>query len=437
MDKINKVAVFGMGKSGRAAVALAKKLRQDLYAVNRGKPDDWYHAENLDGLLEICSCYSEEDFAQHFHKMDEIVISPGIPTTHPALRKAVEKGVPILSEIEYAYRVTKDIPVIAITGSNGKTTSTTMIAEVLKKAGKKVFCGGNIGVPYCDLALSGEKPDYAVIEVSSFQLETIHEFHPMIGLILNIVPNHGERYDSVKDYAIAKFRMLKNMNAQDFLILGTENPYLEYLKECHVEKTHFTKGNLPEEFKFDFSKAKVKGEHNEANFFAAWKVLQRLNIPDLQNIFQEFINEFPGVAHRLEFVLSKDGLTIYNDAKSTNLTATETAIKAFRHDPSPLHLIIGGKLRNEADKMLPGLLPYKDEVDTIFTIGDVSERLYEELKNDFTVVKAGDIKSAFELIKNGNLKGNLVFSPAFPSFDQFKNYVDRGEKFKAGAKETF
>lgn len=435
MDKINKVAIFGMGKSGQAAVALAKKLRQDLYAVNRGKPEDWYYAEKLDKLLEICSCYSEEDFAQHFHKMDEIVISPGIPTTHPALKKAVEKGVPILSEIEYAYRLTKDIPVIAITGSNGKTTTTTMIAEALKKAGKKVFCGGNIGVPYCDLPLSAEKPDYAVIEVSSFQLETIHEFHPVIGLILNIVPNHGERYDSVKDYAIAKFQMLKNMTEKDFLILGTENPYLSYLDECKVEKDLFTKGKLPSEFNFDFSYARVKGEHNEANFYAAWKVLQRLGIPDLQKLFQEFINEFPGVAHRLEFVLSKNGLTIYNDAKSTNLTATETAIKAFKHDPSPLHLIIGGKLRNEADRMLPGLLPYKDEIDTIFTIGDVTERLYEELKNDFNVIKAGDMKKVFELAKD--LKGNLVLSPAFPSFDQFKNYVDRGEKFKAWAKEAF
>ena len=436
MDKINKVAIFGMGKSGQAAVALAKKLRQDIYAVNRGKPEDWYHAENLDKLLEICSCYSEEDFAQHFHKMDEIVISPGIPVTHPSLAKAVEKGVPILSEIEYAWRVCREVPVIAITGSNGKTTTTTMIAEALKKAGKKVFCGGNIGIPYCDLPLSGDKPDYAVIEVSSFQLETIHDFHPVIGLILNIVPNHGERYDSVNDYAKAKFRLLKNMTAQDYLILGTENSYLDYVKDCEIPKNLFTKGKLPAEFRFDFSNAKVKGEHNEANFYAAWKVLERLKIPDLQNLFQEFINEFPGVAHRLEFVLSKNGLSIYNDAKSTNLTATETAIKAFKNDPSPLHLILGGKLRNESDKMLPGLLPYKDEIDTIFTIGDVTERVFEELKEHFLVVKAKDLKTVFEIAKTSSLKGNLVFSPGFPSFDQFKNYVDRGEKFKQWARET-
>lgn len=437
MDKINKVAIFGMGKSGLAAVALAKKLGQDLYAVNRGKPEDWFHSENLDELVDICTCFSEEDFAEHFHKMDEIVISPGIPVTHPSLVKAVEKGVPILSEIEYAWRLCKDVPVIAITGSNGKTTTTTMIAHALKKAGKKVFCGGNIGVPYCDLPHSGEKPDYAVIEVSSFQLETIHDFHPAVGLILNIVPNHSERYDSVHDYAKAKFRLLKNMTGSDLLILGSENPYLEEIKNHPVEKASFTKGKLPSEFQFDFSQAKVKGEHNEANFFAAWKVLERLNIPGLQFFFQEFINEFPGVAHRLEFVLSKNGLFLFNDAKSTNLTATETAIKAFKDDPSPLHLIIGGKLRNDADRVLPGLLPYKNEIDTIFAIGEVTDRVFEELKEHFLVVKANDVKSVFEMAKSGNLKGNLVLSPAFPSFDQFKNYVDRGEKFKQWAKESF
>lgn len=426
-----------MGKSGKSALKLARKHKQDVYIVNKGDPKEWWVSEQLDSLCSACSCFSEDDFAQHFHKMDEIVISPGIPTTHPALKRAVEKGVPILSEIEYAFRYTKDIPVIAITGTNGKTTTTTMIAEALTKAGKKVFCGGNIGTPYCDLALSEEKVDFAVIEVSSFQLETIHEFHPQIGLILNIFPNHSERYDNVHDYAKAKYRMLLNMTAQDHLILGTENPYLDDIKDHPAKRTYFTKGNLPKEFKakFDFTKARAKGEHNEANFFAAYEVLRLLGISDLENLFQAFINEFKGVAHRLEFVLEKDGLAIYNDAKSTNSLATTTAIKAFKDSKEPLYLILGGKLRNESDKLLPDLLPYKGKITKIFTIGDVTERLFEELGGEFEVVKAYDLKTVFNLAKS--LKGNLVFSPAFPSFDQFKNYVDRGEKFKEWAGEVF
>jgi UDP-N-acetylmuramoylalanine--D-glutamate ligase len=439
MNKINKVAIFGMGKSGKAALELAKKLKQDFYAVNKGPVESWYHAEKLEETVEKCACYSEDDFAAHFHKMDEIVISPGIPVTHPALKEAVLKQVPILSEIEYAYRLTQETPVIAITGTNGKTTTTTMIAEALKKAGKKVFCGGNIGVPYCELALSGEKVDYAVIEVSSFQLETIHDFHPAIGLILNVFPNHSERYDDVHDYAKAKFRLLKNMTKDDHLIVGLENSYLDDIKNHPVRKDFFQKGQLPKFFcdKFDFSQAKVRGEHNEANFYAAYKVLELLKIPHLDQLFQEFIHEFPGVAHRLEYVLAHDGLSIYNDAKSTNTLATTTAIKAFQDSPDKLYLILGGKLRNEADKVLPDLLPYKNNIARIFTIGDVTKRLAQELSQDFQVTEAGDLMSVFHMVKSEGLKGHLVFSPAFPSFDQFKNYVDRGEKFKQWAREVF
>jgi UDP-N-acetylmuramoylalanine--D-glutamate ligase len=437
MNKINKVAIFGMGKSGKSALALARKHKQDVYVVNKGDPKEWWVSEGLDHLCSACSCFSEEDFAQHFHKMDEIVISPGIPVTHPALVKAREKNIPIISEVEYAYRYTHHIPVIAITGTNGKTTTTTMITEALKKAGKKVFCGGNIGIPYCDLALSEEKVDYAVIEVSSFQLETIKDFHPKIGLILNVFPNHSERYDDVHEYARAKFRMLLNMTENDHLILGLENPYLNDINNHPAHKTFFQKGDLPSHFKtqFEFGKARARGEHNEANFYAAFEVLKLLEIENLEDLFQEFINEFPGVAHRLEFVLEKDGLTIYNDAKSTNSLATTTAIKAFKDSTHPLYLILGGKLRNETDRLLPELLPFKGKITRIFTIGDVTDRLFEELKNDFEVEKAFELKNVFQKVKG--LKGNVVFSPAFPSFDQFKNYVDRGDKFKTWAKEAF
>jgi UDP-N-acetylmuramoylalanine--D-glutamate ligase len=143
------------------------------------------------------------------------------------------------------------------------------------------------------------------------------------------------------------------------------------------------------------------------------------------------------VAHRLEFVLSSDGLSLYNDAKSTNSLATTTAIQAFKDSKEPLYLILGGKLRNEADRLLPDLLPYKNSIAKIFTIGDVTQRLESELGKDFECVPAGDLKSVFKFCQDKGLKGNLVFSPAFPSFDQFKNFVDRGERFKEWAREVF
>ncbi len=436
MDKINKVAVFGMGKSGIAAVKLARQKGLKVFAVNQGEPASWYLQDGLDAYLELSDCFSQEEF-KSFHEMDEIIISPGIPVTHPALKSAVEKGVSIISEIEFAWREVQDIPVIGITGTNGKTTTTTMIAELLKKAGKRVFCGGNIGVPYCEMALAKDSFDYAVIELSSFQLETIREFHPHIGLILNIFPNHSERYDEVHDYARAKFRMLMNMNQADYLILGTENAYLKDIESHPSQKMMFTKGELPEDFRntFNFSLARARGEHNESNFYAAYKVMEILKLKKREKLMQDFINEFPGVAHRLEFTLEKNGLTVYNDAKSTNSLATTTAIKAFKDANCPLHLILGGKLRNEGDRLLPELLPYKGLITTIFSIGDVTDRLLQELGQDFRVIPAKDLKRVFALTQEMKLTGNLVFSPSFPSFDQFKNYVDRGEKFKQWAKE--
>jgi UDP-N-acetylmuramoylalanine--D-glutamate ligase len=332
MNKINKVAIFGMGKSGRAALKLAKKMNQDYYVVSRGDPKVWREAEGIADICSSCSCFSEDEFAQHFAKMDEIIISPGISTSHPALTEARAKGVPIISEIEYAYRWAKHIPVIAITGTNGKTTTTTMISEALSRAGKKVFCGGNIGIPYSEIVLTSEKYDIAVIEVSSFQLETIKFFHPKVGLFLNLFPNHSERYDSIYDYGQAKMRLLTNMTAEDLMIFGTENPYLESIKNHPVRKIFFTQGMLPDSFtkKIDLTQALVKGEHNQANFFAAYEALRAIGIEDLDNLFQSFVREFKGVAHRLEFVLERDGFFIFNDAKSTNALATVTALKAFK-----------------------------------------------------------------------------------------------------------
>ncbi|HXH31051.1 MAG TPA: UDP-N-acetylmuramoyl-L-alanine--D-glutamate ligase [Bacteriovoracaceae bacterium] len=439
MDKINKVAVFGMGKSGKAALILAIKKGLDAFAVNKGVVASWYQDEKLNGIITAQKCFSEDEFIAQFAEMDLIVLSPGIPTTHPSLRAAVARGVPVISEIEFAYRYTRHIPVIAVTGTNGKTTTTTMIEEALRLAGKRVFCGGNIGVPYCELAVSQEAVDYAVIEVSSFQLETIKEFHPVMALILNVFPNHSERYDHVSDYAKAKNRILLNMGKNDHLILGTENEFLDEPRAHPASKTFFTKGDLPKAFreKFNFTGALVKGEHNEANFYAAYCVLEKLKIPTLDSLFQKFIDSFKGVAHRLEFVLTHEGLTVYNDAKSTNGLATTTAIKAFKDSREPLYLILGGKLRNEADTLLPDLLPYRGRIREIFTIGEVTERLYQELHRDFEVVRCFELKKVLEEVRGRQLKGNLVFSPAFPSFDQFRNYVDRGEKFKAWALETF
>lgn len=441
LQNVKRVAVFGMGKSGVAAVRLLKRCGLETHAVNEGEVSVWKDKDGLSEVLATEFMHSQPHGSDVFAQSDLIVISPGIPTTHEVLKAAVAKKVKIVSEIELAYWFTRETPVIAITGTNGKTTTTTMIFEALKLAGKKVFCGGNIGTPYCQMAqavLEGERFDYAVIEVSSFQLETIHEFHPTIALMLNLTPNHTERYHGLEDYGAAKFRMLKNMTANDQLILGEESGdwWLTQAQLHPVKKHLFSKAKLPAEFtsQFDFSRGVLVGSHNRANYFCAWKVLTLLKVPELKPLFQRFIETFRGVEHRLEFVGSFAGLKVYNDAKSTNAEATRTALAAFETS-EPLYLVMGGKLRSESDAFLADLLPFKNKITKIFTIGMTTERLYEELKGDFAVEKLFDLRAMFQMAKEKKLAGNLVFSPAHPSFDQFKNYVDRGQQFKKLALE--
>jgi len=439
LQNLQRVSVFGMGKSGVAAVRLLKSVGIETHAINEGAVDVWRAKDGLDAILSSEYLHTQDDALEIFASSGLIVISPGIPTTHPALAMANAAGVMVISEIELAYWFCRSVPVVAVTGTNGKTTTTTMIFEALKLAGKKVFCGGNIGIPYCEMAekaWAGETFDFAVIEVSSFQLETIRAFHPRIGLMLNLTPNHSERYTSVEDYGRAKLRLLLNMQAGDDLIVGEEaGDWIEWSAGTKATRHVFAKKNLPADFlkRFDFSKGVLVGAHNRANYFCAWKTLTLLDIPDLDRLFQNFIEKFAGVEHRLEYVGTFDGLKVYNDAKSTNGEATRTALAAFEGSED-LFLIVGGKLRNETDRLLPDLLAFKGRVKKIFTIGMTADRLVKELSGDFVTEAAHTLDQVFQLAKTQRLQGNLVFSPAHPSFDQFKNYVDRGQQFKTKAR---
>jgi UDP-N-acetylmuramoylalanine--D-glutamate ligase len=430
--KIKRIAVFGMALSGISAVKALVSLGLEVHAVNEGEPDHWKERKALEGIMSSSFLHAQAQADELFSQMEMIILSPGIPITHEVLKKARNKNVPILSEIELGFWLARNVPVIAITGTNGKTTTTTMIAEALERSGKKVFCGGNIGLPYTELFRSGKTFDYAVIEVSSFQLETIRDFHPMISFILNITPNHTERYTCIEDYAKAKWNITKNLKRGDLLVVGKPTySFPQDLYRGHWTKIEFDQKSLPFEFVqgFNFEVSKLKGDHNKANFYAAYCVLEFLQIPDRKVIFQQFIREFKGVPHRLEFVKNFNGLNIYNDAKSTNIEATKTALKAF-DDKEPCYLILGGKLRSESDVFLDDLKPFKKMITEIFTIGMTGERLFHELKNDFSVENVKTIEALIEKLKLKTLKGNLIFSPAHPSFDQFKNYVHRGEEFK-------
>lgn len=412
-----KIAIFGLARSGLAALKfLVNNTEHEVFAINQGNARSWANFEEVSKYISLDHCISQSLADDFLASIDRIILSPGISRQNKTLEKAIKANVEIISEIELAFEYSKT-PVIAITGTNGKTTTSTMVAQVLERSGKKVFLGGNIGTSYCEI-FNDSNYDYAVIEVSSFQLETIKTFKPQIAMLLNITQNHAERYDSIQDYADAKYKLFKNMGSSEKVLLGkglsssTIKSQVTYIEDLSS---------------FDFSKSRLVGQHNKKNFFCAWKVLEFLEINNRQEIMQNFIHEFTGVSYRLEFVGESAKLKFYNDAKSTNNDATKSAVMAFQGLGYNLYLIVGGKLRSENIDLidaLNGLL-----IKEVFAIGEASQKIYETFQSQFKTSKFKDLEAVFEHIKNLDPKGVVLFSPAFPSFDQYENYEKRGEHF--------
>jgi UDP-N-acetylmuramoylalanine--D-glutamate ligase len=406
-----KIAIFGMGRSGQSVYKfLTKKTNEEVFVVSQNDPKSWECFDLVKNNLQ--NCFNQNSASSILSKMDLIVLSPGIPRYASELELALNENVPVISEIEFAFRHS-DIPVVGITGTNGKTTTTTMIQNVLEKFDKKAFACGNIGIPYTDILLTDETYDYAIVELSSFQLESIDTFHPHISVIINITKSHMERYESVNDYKNAKLNILKNQDSNDYVISGID---VETAAQVISIKALDS---------FDYSKSKIIGEHNKFNFFCAYEVCRLLNLAELDKIFQSFIDEFSGVSLRLEYICNFDDLNIYNDGKSTNDAATVAAVDSFLGDES-LYLILGGQLRSK-EMTLPKSLKDKS-IKQIFVFGEAKELLKEKLV-EFDIICFDGLDDIFKYVKGSNLKGNLLFSPAFPSFDQYKNYEERGAKF--------
>jgi UDP-N-acetylmuramoylalanine--D-glutamate ligase len=438
LHKLSRIVIFGAGLSGLSSLKLCLKLKKTPLIVNQGSLESWTQPL-LDCEKSILShCHSQESpgVEAFFQAADLVILSPGIAREHKLLQKV---KAPIVSEIEMASWFLEDIPLIAITGSNGKTTTTTMISELLKKAGKKVFCGGNIGLPLTEMAiakLQGQHFDYGVVEVSSFQLESCFRFSPFLAVILNLTLNHTERYKNIKDYGLAKWRIAQHKNKLRGFLLGQESDFLvELAQREYPAVTLFSRDNLAVDFLdlFNFSRSPLVGAHNKANFFAAWWVLEQcgfLNLHEAQKLMQNFIDSFQGVEHRLEFVRDWNGLKIYNDAKSTNAEALTTAIKAFSQSSVNLTIVVGGKIRNLSDEFFPALKPFQHKISQILLMGEAQDKCERELKTSFKVTKVHNLKGLKDYLQTNKLQGVLIFSPAHPSFDQFKDYKDRGKQFK-------
>lgn len=399
-----RIVVYGLGVSALAALRSLRDKASSVSVVNSGLVDDWKHLA-LD-ISSDFSLYSEEDSLNAFLEADYIILSPGIPRNIKYLNEAHKAGVKVISEVEYAF-MNSDVPVIAITGSNGKTTTSTMIADSLKAFGKDVFLGGNIGHAYSEII--GSNFDFAVIELSSFQLESIATLKPLISVITNITPNHMERYQSFESYSEAKKSIYKNQDRDSIVITGIQlNTGLKQIRIAPLKD-------------FDFKKSKLVGEHNKLNFFCANEVCLNLCSNYSADIFQKFIDTFKAPKYRLEFKGESHGKEFYNDSKSTNIESTLKAVEAFPC-AEELTVILGGKLRQ--DNVDEFKVLKEKGIGQIIAFGESGLNISKILD----VTKVDTLDDAFKYIRKDS-KNIILFSPGFPSFDQFKNFEERGEKF--------
>jgi UDP-N-acetylmuramoylalanine--D-glutamate ligase len=439
--KKKKIAVFGMGVSGISALRFVKELDGEIIAINSGEKSTWAKSPGVLDFVSSEHCFTENDPAviSQLQTVDLVILSPGIPRDHVLMLPLTSRNIPIWGEIELAYRylesVNKLSPMIGITGTNGKTTTTTFFGEMIEGDNKSVFVGGNIGVPFCDYAYevksTGKVRDFILLELSSFQLESIDHFKLNVGMILNLYQNHGERYANIEDYGRSKFFLTNRFTADDTLIYAEDFPLIKAWAQTVPGKKIALNTTNPQ-IKFDISKFKLPGIHNRVNLSFVIAAAEIIGLT--KEGIQKSIDTFAGVHHRIEYVDGVAGLSgfkVFNDAKSTNWDATLTAVTAMKDFNLPIHLIIGGKKRGHGDSILPYLDFLKSNVKSFYLIGEMAGEIESEIKGEVEYTNAETLETCLNLLraKEGKNQGVLLFSPAFPSFDQFKNYVHRGEHF--------
>jgi len=432
IDRIKgrKVGIVGMARSGIASALLVREL---------------------EGIPFVSDVMPREKLEEAVSRLEEKHIefecgSPGVPSNVEIIQKAAEAGIPIFSEIELAYWVCRG-RVLAITGSNGKTTTTTLLGEICKASGIPTVVGGNIGTPFAKIARRLPEDGLAVVEVSSFQLERIEQFAPYVGILLNVTPDHLDRYDSFDSYAAAKFRLFENqtaehyavLNADDAVVMGRQYPFKSQRLMFSIDDKQFT-GEPPGVFQrgerlygrlggkdfdiIDIARIRIPGPHNRSNAAAAAAAALVCGIaPDT---IAAVLERFAGVEHRLEEVATIGGVRFVNDSKGTNVDAVIVAIKSMS---GKINLIAGG--RDKAGDFTRLLPVASDKVRNLILIGEAREKIFEQLGRHIPVVMADSmadaVQKAFDLSHPGE---TVLLSPGCASFDMYRNYEERGRDFK-------
>lgn len=445
MQSGEKTLVVGLGKSGMAVCALLLSRGAAVAATDLRARSEFNGALN-DIEDAGCSLRVGSHRIEDFVNADRIVVSPGIPLDIEPLREARSRGIEIMGELEWSWRQVS-LPVIAVTGTNGKTTTTALIGEMLKQAGRKPFVGGNIGTPLSQWIFSGEKADTLVLEVSSFQLDTADTFRPDIGVLLNVTEDHLDRYENFKAYTDSKMSLFRRQNCDNFAVISADDPIGKkrsrqipgkVLYFSHSDPVSNARVDGPVikvevpgggNFEISLEKTRLPGLHNRENIMAASLAAACAGVR--AEAIQAAVDGFDGFAHRVQWVRNWKGIDFYDDSKATNVGAVVKALEGFDR---PVLLLVGG--RDKLGAYEPLLAPLASRGKGVFVFGEAGPRIYAELSGKVPAALYPDLGSAFQAAVSGASPGDIVLlSPACSSFDQYQSYAHRGDHFKKMATE--
>lgn len=404
--KNKKITIVGLARSGVACANLLHKLGAWVSIT-----DNQDNLQTQEASAKLCSADILVELGKHSREFiqnaDLVVISPGVSLNVQPVKWAQEFNKPLISEIEVA-SILCPAEIIAVTGSNGKTTVTTLIGKIIAASGKKVFVCGNIGNPFCGEVEKMQKEDFVVLEVSSFQLETIQAFKPKIAVILNLTPNHLDRYKNMQEYGQAKKRIAMNQDGNDFIVLNKDDTLLgDIAKDVKSKVVFFTKQD--------------RLNPNQSTVLSVGKILG-IN----QDLIFKVFSEFKGIEHRLEEVCIIKGVKFINDSKATT---ADSAIWAIKNIDTPIVLIAGGRHKKIDYRVI--IEPARNKVKQLILIGEAKENIASDLSGEFPLENASSLKEAvakaFALAKPGD---TVLLSPMCSSYDMFKDYEERGRAFK-------
>ncbi len=440
-----RALVLGMARSGVAAARLLLERGWEVAICDRKTKEEFGGA--LDDLnVQGVHWHLGEDPEPLLEGVDALIVSPGVADTHPAVRRARELGVEVMGELEYAYRESTGL-LLAVTGTNGKTTTCTLLGEIFKNAGRRAWVVGNIGAPYAQAVRKMRAGDVTVCEISSFQLETVSQFHPAVAAVLNVTEDHLNRHGSMENYIALKERIFANCREGDFVALNYDDPVTRAMAErarCAViwfsRSGQAPSGALIRGDKLAYVDAQgernvcgvgeiaLPGAHNLENALAATAMAMAAGVP--APVVRHTLRSFQGVEHRLEFVRELDGVRYINDSKGTNVDSTLWAVRSMT---APTVILLGGSFK-KADYHPLGREIARGNISHAVLIGDTADQIEAALRDEgFTSIeRAGhDFEDAIRRARASAVPGgNVLLSPACASFDMFADYEARGREFK-------